>query len=154
AVDQVESRTSTLRKIADYISRTFAAVTPVLSNLSHYFFRSSDFASGVSPPQTSVPQDEVVEPAKTTAAEKASTEPPAAGAKVDVAKADLVTHVALDQTEIERRRNLVRTLFNDYWSGAQEKPAAFSERLDQAEDYLNERLAANGETWRLDADTR
>jgi hypothetical protein len=32
--------------------------------------------------------------------------------------------------------------------------AAFVERLDQAEDYLNERLTANGEVWRLDAKTR
>jgi hypothetical protein len=28
------------------------------------------------------------------------------------------------------------------------------ERLDQAEGYLNDRLAANGEGWRLDAKTR
>jgi hypothetical protein len=48
----------------------------------------------------------------------------------------------------------VRMLFNDFWSGVNEKPAAFVERLDQAEDYLNERLAANGEFWRLDANTR
>jgi hypothetical protein len=45
-------------------------------------------------------------------------------------------------------------LFNDFWRGVYEKPAAFVERLDQAEDYLNERLAANGEFWRLDAKTR
>jgi hypothetical protein len=50
--------------------------------------------------------------------------------------------------------NLVRTLFNDFWSGAHNKPTAFVERLDQAEDYLNERLAANGEFWRLDPNTR
>jgi hypothetical protein len=60
----------------------------------------------------------------------------------------------LDQQEIERRRNLVRTLFNDFWSGVYEKPAAFVERLDRAEHYLNERLAASGEFWRLDANTR
>ncbi len=59
-----------------------------------------------------------------------------------------------DQQEIERRRNLVRMLFNDFWSGAHSKPTAFVERLDQAEDYLNQRLAANGEFWRLDANTR
>jgi hypothetical protein len=59
-----------------------------------------------------------------------------------------------DEQEIERRRNLMRTLFNDFWSGAHNKPTAFVERLDQAEDYLNERLAANGEFWRLDANTR
>jgi hypothetical protein len=28
--------------------------------------------------------------------------------------------------------------FNDYWNGAYEKPAAFVQRLDEAEDYLNE----------------
>jgi hypothetical protein len=52
------------------------------------------------------------------------------------------------------RRNLARTLFNDFWSGVDEKPVAFVERLDRAEDYLNERLAASGEFWRLDANAR
>jgi hypothetical protein len=65
-----------------------------------------------------------------------------------------VTHIVPDQQEIERRRRLVRMWFNDYWNGAYEKPAAFVERLDQAEDYLNERLAATGEFWRLDTNTR
>jgi hypothetical protein len=67
---------------------------------------------------------------------------------------DPVAPIALDQDEIERRRNLVRNLFNDFWSGTHEKPAGFTERLDQAEDYLNERLAAHGEIWQLDATTR
>jgi hypothetical protein len=48
----------------------------------------------------------------------------------------------------------VRTLFNDFWSGEDQKPASFTARLDQAEDYLNERLAASGEIWKLDAKTR
>jgi hypothetical protein len=65
-----------------------------------------------------------------------------------------VAETALDQQEIERRRNLVRMLFNDFWSGAHDKPAAFVERLDQAEDYVNERLAASREIWQLDAKTR
>ena len=60
----------------------------------------------------------------------------------------------LSQQEIERRRSFVRALFNDFWSGTHDKLAAFVERLDQAEDYLNERLTANGEVWRLDAKTR
>jgi hypothetical protein len=63
-------------------------------------------------------------------------------------------HIVLDDQEIQRRRDLVRVLFNDFWSGAHDKPAAFVERLDQAEDYVNERLAACGEFWRLDAETR
>jgi hypothetical protein len=45
-------------------------------------------------------------------------------------------------------------LFNDFWRGEDQKPALFTARLDQAEDYLNERLAANREPWRLDAATR
>jgi hypothetical protein len=65
-----------------------------------------------------------------------------------------VAHDELDGQEIERRRNVVRTLFNDFWSGVYEKPAAFVERLDQAEDYVNERLAETGEFWQLDAKTR
>lgn len=56
--------------------------------------------------------------------------------------------------EIQRRRELVRTLFNDFWSDRFDKPAAFADRLNEAESYLNERLAANGEPWRLDAGTR
>jgi hypothetical protein len=48
----------------------------------------------------------------------------------------------------------VRTYFNDFWSEVPHKPAAFAERLDAAEEYLNERLAANGEFWRLDATMR
>jgi hypothetical protein len=69
-------------------------------------------------------------------------------------KVDPDALIALDQEEIQRRRNLVRMLFNDFWSGAHDKPAAFVERLNQAEDYVNERLAASGEFWQLDAKTR
>ena len=65
-----------------------------------------------------------------------------------------VAAVVPDQQEIERRRDLVRIFFNDFWSGASDKPAAFVKRLDGAVDYLNGRLAANGESWRLDAKTR
>ena len=65
-----------------------------------------------------------------------------------------IGHNELSQQEIERRRSLARTLFNDFWSGVDEKPVAFVERLDRAEDYLNERLAASGAFWWLDANTR
>jgi hypothetical protein len=65
-----------------------------------------------------------------------------------------ITDNVPEQQEIERRRNVIRILFNDFWSGIHDKPAAFVDRLDQAEDYLNERLAASGEVWRLDAKTR
>jgi hypothetical protein len=61
---------------------------------------------------------------------------------------------APDPHENQRRRELVRTFFNDFWSGRDDKPATFQQRLDQAEIYLNERLAACGESWRFDADAR
>lgn len=61
---------------------------------------------------------------------------------------------APEQEEIKRRRELVRSLFNDFWSGRDDKPAAFVDRLDEAETYLNERLSASGEVWRLDAASR
>jgi hypothetical protein len=59
-----------------------------------------------------------------------------------------------DQQEIERRRGMVRAFFNDYWSTVDDKPASFAERLDRAEGYINERVAAGGENWRLGAATR
>jgi hypothetical protein len=59
-----------------------------------------------------------------------------------------------DQDEIDRRRGLVRRFFNDYWSSVDEKPASFAERLDGAEGYINERVAAGGEGWQLDSATR
>jgi hypothetical protein len=58
------------------------------------------------------------------------------------------------QQEIQRRRELVRTLFNDFWSGRDDKPPAFVDRLNEAETYLNERLVVCGEPWQLDAKTR
>jgi hypothetical protein len=70
---------------------------------------------------------------------------------------DLVSHTTSlppDQQEIHRRRDLVRALFNDFWTGRYDKPTAFVDRLNEAENYLNERLAACGEVWQLDAKTR
>jgi hypothetical protein len=48
----------------------------------------------------------------------------------------------------------VRRFFNDYWSSVDEKPTSFAERLDGAEGYINERVAAGGEVWQLDSATR
>ena len=60
----------------------------------------------------------------------------------------------VDEQEIRRRRDVVRTLFNDFWSLSDDKPPTFADRLNQAEPYLNERLSALGEPWRLDATNR
>ena len=56
--------------------------------------------------------------------------------------------------ELERRREIVRQFFNDFWRAADDKPVTFAERLNQAESYINERLAARGEAWQLDPATR
>jgi hypothetical protein len=56
--------------------------------------------------------------------------------------------------EIDRRRAIVRKFFNDYWASIDDKPASFAARLDGAEGYINERVAAGGEAWRLDPATR
>jgi len=86
---------------------------------------------------------------------KSFTDPITTEVMVDPdAQTNRTAHTILDDHEIQRRRDLVRTLFNDFWTGAYEKPAAFVERLDQAEDYVNERLAASGEFWQLDAKMR
>jgi hypothetical protein len=83
---------------------------------------------------------------------KSFTIPVNADVKVD--QIDSAASTEPVREEIQPRRDLVRTLFNDFWSNAHDKPAAFVQRLDQAEDYLNERLAASGELWRLDTNTR
>jgi hypothetical protein len=59
-----------------------------------------------------------------------------------------------DQQEIDRRRAMVRKFFNDYWASIDDKPASFADRLDGAEGYINERVAAGGEAWQLDPATR
>jgi hypothetical protein len=66
----------------------------------------------------------------------------------------ITSGISPDQQEIQRRRELVRALFNDFWKGNDEKPATFVDRLNQAEGYLNERLIERGESWQLDASSR
>jgi hypothetical protein len=144
-------KSSTARDLVEGILRPFAAIAAAASKLKTFFLPGTDFASDVNFAESGTEQTGVVANAteKTVAkltGEKSFTVPVAADAAV--------APLALDQAEIQRRRNLVRMLFNDYWSGAHERPAAFKERLDQAEDYLNERLAAQGELWCLDAKTR
>jgi hypothetical protein len=67
---------------------------------------------------------------------------------------NIISAIPPDRQEIQRRRELVRALFNDFWNGNDDKPVTFVDRLNQAEAYLNERLTACGESWQLDANTR
>src|SRR5262249_25825033 len=59
-----------------------------------------------------------------------------------------------NQKELERRREIVRQFFNDFWRSADAKPVTFAERLNLAEGYINERLVACGEAWQLDSAVR
>src|SRR5712691_8916307 len=66
----------------------------------------------------------------------------------------LKTECLPKRQEIERRREIVRQFFNDFWISTDNKPVTFAERLNRAEGYINGRLAADGEAWQLDAATR
>ena len=66
----------------------------------------------------------------------------------------VTSEASANQQEIARRREIVRQFFNDFWRSTDDKPSTFAERLNRAEDHINERLAARGETWQLDAASR
>ncbi len=124
--------------------RWFAEVGATIFKLTNYFLQPSHSASREKSAQSGAVTPEAV-----------ATGPVAADLNVGLdTTIGCITQSELSTQEIERQRNLVRTLFNDFWSGAHDKPTAFVQRLDLAEDYLNERLAADGEFWRLDAGTR
>ena len=133
------------------------------ATLTRYFWRphsASDAAAenrGENAPGKAGPVAPVVEDAavRPNSVRECSPAPIAADRIIGrEAQSDRVAHGVLDDQEIRRRRDLVRTLFNDFWSGAHDKPAAFADRLNQAEPYINERLTACGEFWQVDAETR
>jgi hypothetical protein len=137
------------------ILRWFARIGEALKPSAH-FWRSRQRASNIAPAESATEQVGGI----STGAESAppsSIAPlcaPVAADAIGEAQVRRVISIQPDQQEIQRRRELVRTLFNDFWSGCDEKPGTFVDRLDQAESYLNERLAACGEWWQLDAKTR
>ena len=73
---------------------------------------------------------------------------------VHATQVSVISRISPDQPEIQRRRELLRALFNGFWNGRDDKPVTFVDRLNQAETYLNERLTALGEPWQLDGNTR
>ena len=70
------------------------------------------------------------------------------------ARISITSEVSPNNQEIERRREIVRQFFNYFWRSTDDKPSTFAERLNRAEGHINERLAARGETWQLDAESR
>jgi hypothetical protein len=157
-----ESTDSTIRKsdtathIGEMVLRLFAQIAAAVIKPTKYFLRTSYPGSDEKCVESAL--EEVGAIAAGTenvvlTTTKSSTVPVTAGVKVD-AQIDSAASTVLDQEEIQRRRDLVRMLFNDFWAEAYEKPATFVERLDQAEDYVNGRLAETGEFWQLDAKSR
>ena len=138
--------------------RSFAEIGAAVIKPTKYFLRAKYPASDEKRVESTLEEAGAVAAATETAVlttTKSFTVPDTAEVKVDTdAQTDSAAATVLDHEEIQRRRDLVRMLFNDFWSGAYEKPATFVERLDQAEDHVNERLAETGEFWRLDAKTR
>jgi hypothetical protein len=156
-------RPSARRGVLEKFLRWLAEIGRPVNSITEHFFRprypESQFTAEQHAADGAEEAAPVATPTENGVADltitKTFTVPVIAGVKVDTdSPMDSAVSAVLDQEEIQRRRDLVRTLFNDFWSGAYEKPAAFVERLDQAEDYLNERLTANGEVWRLDTNTR
>ena len=137
--------------------RWFAEIGRTVNTVTKHFLRPRHPASQFTTEQRAEDGAEDAG-AVATATENAIGNPTTAKSLTDPITADVKVGpdaaIALNQEEIQRRRNLVRMLFNDFWSGAHDKPAAFVERLNQAEDYVNERLAASGEFWQLDAKAR
>jgi hypothetical protein len=129
----------TARGAVENILRWFAMIAAAFSQRTEYFSR----------PRHS---DITAERRAESAVEEAGAVATATEGK-PTTTAFFTDHI-LDQQEIQRRRDLVRILFNDFWSGSDNRPRSFVERLDQAETYLNERLTACGEFWQLDATTR
>jgi hypothetical protein len=148
------------RRVVEPILRWLAGVVAAVIQPIRYFSRLTHPAS--SDVATEKRAEGVVDHAVVTATEDAVARPTTVKSFASPVTADVMVdpdvnraaHIVLDDQEIQRRRDLVRMLFNDFWSAAYEKPAGFVERLDQAEDYVNDRLAANGEAWRLDSKTR
>jgi hypothetical protein len=152
-----KSKPGITRKVVETILRWFREIW------SRYFLQQKRPASVLTTEKRaeSVAQqaEAIVTATENAAAEprtvKSFAEPITADGKVSSdAQSSPLAHIVPDQEEIQRRRDLVRTLFNDFWSGSDDKPAGFADRLNQAENYINERLTACGEFWQLDANTR
>ena len=159
----IRPKPATAVNAVESILRRFVAN---VAKVTSYFLRSRHRQSDEKRPERVAKEDGAVAATTEAAATPVNatakptvtvsfTRPIIADVKVETdAQIDSAASTVLDQEEIQRRRDLVRTLFNDFWTGSDEKPTAFVDRLDQAEDYVNERLAASGEFWQLEAKTR
>jgi len=86
-------------------------------------------------------------------APEADARAPQDGSEIEASPAERIESPPA-QWDDESRRKLIRQLFNEYWTGIEDKPPTFAERLGIAERYINDRLADCDVGWRLDAVTR
>jgi len=149
----------TVQKILQWFAGISAALKKPMGHFSRPRYPASDIAAETR--VGSVPEEAgAVATATESAAAKLAAKAPLIAAITAEAKTDQDARVSRvvpfppDKQEIQRRRELVRTLFNDFWSERDDKPPAFVDRLNEAETYLNERLVVCGEHWQLDAKTR
>jgi hypothetical protein len=160
SVDSTKLKSDTTTDMGERVLHWFAQICAAVIKPIRYFLRTSYPASDEKRAESGLEEARAVAAATENVVANLTTTTPftvpaAAGVKIDTdAQIHSAASTVLEQEELQRRRDLVRTLFNDFWSGAYEKPASFVERLDEAEDYLNERLVEIGEFWQLDAKTR
>jgi hypothetical protein len=155
SADSTRLKSDTATDIGERVLLWFVQIAAVVIKPIKYFLRTRYTASNEKRAESTLEEAGAIAAATENAVlttTKSFTIPVNADVKVD--QIDSAASTEPVREEIQRRRDLVRTLFNDFWSNAHDKPAAFVQRLDQAEDYLNERLAASGELWRLDTNTR
>lgn len=153
----------TTRSVVRLIFRWLAQISRAVARPIYSFLRLTEPAPCITAEQCADSTAERAAVAVTTTEKrvikpittKSFTDPFTSDNKLDSdAQIVPIAETVPDEREIQRRRDLVRTLFNDFWNGSCDKPAAFADRLDQAENYLNERLIACGEFWQLDTKTR
>jgi hypothetical protein len=147
SADSTRLKSDTATDIGEKVLRWFVQIGAALINPTKYFLRQRYPASDEKRAESTFEEAGAIAAATENAvltATKSFPVPFNAKLKVDTdAQIDSAASTVPDQEEIRRRRDLVRTLFNDFWSEAHDKPTVFVERLDQAEDYVNERLTAS-----------
>jgi hypothetical protein len=150
----------TARRVVEKIRQWFAEIVAAVRGVTGHFSRPAHITSNTtaeSRTERAAVKTEAIAVERRVAESPTTTldaGPAAADSKIGQSAQVNGAAISPDDQEIQRRRNLVRTLFNDFWSASDNKPASFADRLDQAETYLNERLTASGEVWRLDGNTR
>jgi hypothetical protein len=149
----------TVENILQWFAGISAALKKPIRRFSRARYSASDIAAETRADSAAEKAGAVAIAAETSGATLTANATFVAAVTVDAkigqdAQVSGVAPIPPDQQEVHRRRELIRTLFNDFWSERDDKPRAFVDRLNEAETYLNERLAACGELWQLDAKTR